>query len=185
MVQRGTSATGQPAVELAAAKSLLGHAETAAGLVGVLRAAGRLLQQQRAPVLHLRSLNAYVESTLDSAPARFAVARQAAAGLLAAGSSMNAGCSAFAFQGTNAHALLRSQPLEGSAADQTAGSQLLPWQRRRFWFTPAPHQMLLSAAAAGSSSGTSAAFDVVLGRPALAFLWEHQVGGSEVLGFCP
>ncbi len=180
MLDRGAaSAAGQPAVELAAAKSLLGHAETAAGVVGVLRAAGRLQQQQRAAVLHLRSLNAYVESILDSSSSSFAVARQSAAGLTPAHGSIGAGCSAFAFQGTNAHVLLRSQALEGSADQQAAGSELSAWQRRRFWYTPAAHLLLFSAAVASSGGSTSAAFDVVLGRPALAFVWEHQVGDTS------
>ena len=173
------AASAHPAVELAAAKSLLGHAETAAGVVGMLHAAGRLQQHQRAAVLHLHSLNTYVEGILDSAGGGFAAARQAAPGLLPPAGAMNAGCSAFAFQGTNAHALLRSQPAEGAAQQAACGSSARPWQRRRFWYTPAPHQMLLRAAVIGggssSSGGTSAAFEVALGRPALAFLWEHQV----------
>ena len=183
VMERGTgSSAAQPAVELAAAKSLLGHAETAAGVVGMLRAAGLLQQQQRAAVLHLCSLNAYVEGILDSALGKFAAARQPAAGLLPSGGSMNAGCSSFAFQGTNAHALLRSQQLGGNANQQAAGGVLSAWQRRRFWYIPAPHQLLFGAAVAGSGGRTIAAFDVVLGRPALAFLWEHQVGRGVVLG---
>eukprot|EP00887_Chlorella_sp_A99_P003362 scaffold26.g3362.t1 len=104
-----------PAVELAAAKSHYGHAETAAGVIGIMRAAFRLHQQLRPPLTHVRALNAYVTSALDSTgPGAFSAARQVAPGTASssAPTGMHAGISAFAFQGTNAHAILRSADAE-------------------------------------------------------------------------
>ena len=162
--------------ELAAAKSSYGHAETAAGAVGMLRAAQRLQGHARFAVLHLCALNPYVDSAMEGAGAgAFAAARQAAPGLLPAAGGMHAGVSAFAFQGTNAHAVLGS-----TAAAVEPGTALAAaaaaWQRCRFWYQPAPHHLLHRAAVEPGAG--SAAFDVALGRPALAFLWEHQVSGG-------
>ena len=53
-------------LELAAAKSALGHAETGAGAVGLSRAIGALTQRRQQPVLHLRTINHHVAGILDS-----------------------------------------------------------------------------------------------------------------------
>ncbi len=170
--------TGAPATELAAAKSCFGHAETAAGLVGVSRAVARLQGLARSPVLHLISLNSYVSGVLEdssSCGSSFAASWQAAPGLLPSSGSLHAGCSAFAFQGTNAHAALSSQlaPAGQQARAQAGGDAA--WQRRRYWYQTAPHHLLSAVAVGAGSLSFSAAFEVALGRPALAFLWEHQV----------
>ena len=52
---------------LAAAKSRVGHAETAAGAVGLSRTLEVLEAAAQAPVHHLADFNAYVGSTLDAA----------------------------------------------------------------------------------------------------------------------
>lgn len=140
----------------------------------MLRAAARLQQHMRPAVLHLHSLNAYVEGILDSSGGGFAASRQSAPGLLPTSGSMHIGCSAFAFQGTNAHAVLRSEPAEAAQLD-APGAAALPaaaWQRLRFWYQPSPYQLLFRVATAAMSSAT---FEVALGRPAMAYLWDHQV----------
>ena len=190
VIKRGPGSAIAP-TELAAAKSLYGHAETAAGVVGMMRAAGRLQGHARAGILHLRSLNAYVEGALASSPGTFAASRQAAPGPLPVAAAMHAGCSAFAFQGTNAHAVLGSRPADALAladgvpaaarqqpASGSGTAAFAGWQRRRFWYLPASHQLLFRVAAAG---GGAAAFEVALGRTPLAYLWEHQVREGVVL----
>ncbi len=52
---RGSARTAP--IALTALKSQVGHAEPAAGLLGVLRAAGREASRQASPLLHLRGLN--------------------------------------------------------------------------------------------------------------------------------
>jgi hypothetical protein len=161
----------------------------------------------------LRSLNAYVESALASSSGGFTTARQQAPGLGSADGSgggavpeQHTGCSAFAFQGTNAHVVLSSitavpgfcgtNKADGTAA-VLAMSAGTVYSRRRFWYLPPPHSLLASVLQAGGGSGgsgsggtagTAAVFDVVLGRPALAYLWQHQVGlmddGCFLLGEC-
>lgn len=60
------SCAGAHPITLSAAKSALGHTETAAGAVGILQATGRLAGHTHPELLHLRSLNPYVASTLAS-----------------------------------------------------------------------------------------------------------------------
>ena len=78
--------------------------------------------------------------------------------------------SAFAFQGTNAHALLQAPP---DGAEEAAEGRVPLWQQQRIWYAPQPHRMLSSVAC--GAAATVAAFEVQLLQPALAFLWHHQV----------
>ena len=95
---------GAVPLELAAAKSRGGHAETGAGAVGMRAAAMRLSCLGQLPLAHLRSLNAHVAQALDTANT---VHWQAARGLGGGFAGCKVACvSAFAFQGTNAHAVL-------------------------------------------------------------------------------
>ena len=54
-------------LHLGAAKSAMGHAETAAGAIGMIRAASDHAKMLREPILHLGTLNSYVSSILESA----------------------------------------------------------------------------------------------------------------------
>ena len=93
-----------------------------------------------------------------------------------------AGVSAFAFQGTNAHALLQlPEAADADAATDnkaaTAGEPV--WQRQRFWVAPAPHAALQRAAVA---PGKALVFECPLGAsPALSFLWDHRVMGRAIV----
>lgn len=62
----GAPGRSQPLM-LAAAKSLAGHAEPAAGAVGLISMVAALVSSQRQPVLHLRTLNPLVSSALNAA----------------------------------------------------------------------------------------------------------------------
>lgn len=81
------------------------------------------------------------------------------------------GISAFAFQGTNAHVLL------APATDQSflrADARPATWQHRRFWFAPAPHQLIAGVMWHAASQAVELCLQ--LQQPAAAFLWDHQVG---------
>ncbi len=54
-------------MHLGAAKSASGHAETASGTIGMIRAACEHASHAKEPMLHLASLNPYVSSIMDSA----------------------------------------------------------------------------------------------------------------------
>jgi 3-oxoacyl-(acyl-carrier-protein) synthase len=102
-----SAARGAGPLQLLAAKSIVGHAEPAAGLTGVLFAAHQLAACAAAPTLHLRTLNPHVAAAAEgagagAAAAALAVARAAAplVGALARAEASAAalGVSAFAFQ---------------------------------------------------------------------------------------
>lgn len=88
------------------------------------------------------------------------------AGLLAA-----TGVSAFAFQGTNAHAVLGCCLDPWPAAHSSIRSSL--WRHQRFWYAPPPHQML-HGCVAGAQSG-SIAIQCQLRSSSLAYICDHQV----------
>lgn len=152
-------------------------------MVGGVHAAAQLAQAGTSAILHLRSFNPLLASIVQAQAAGWAVpyaARQDGPGLVggtASGSTAQqaaSGVSAFAFQGTNAHAvLLRAGCLPASmqAVSHT-------WQRRRFWFAPPPHALASRVVAASQSA---VELQVVLHAPALAHLWDHQVQGRALL----
>ena len=140
-------AARQAPLALMAAKSWIGHAEPAAGVVGATHSQVALSQALQLPILHLRDMNQYVAALMAKRPSGSAAAagwfapRQAAA--LVPGSSGGVpavqGASAFAFQGTNAHVLLSN----GGGGDLPLLAQLggsTSWQRQRHWAAPAPHR---------------------------------------------
>ena len=97
-----------------------------------------------------------------------------------------AGISSFAFQGTNAHALLQQQTAAPVAAP--SGAALALWSKQRMWVAPPAHILLQTAAATGSGRGFArrqaasavVALEAGLNTPQLAFLWQHMVLGVAV-----
>ena len=85
-----------------------------------------------------------------------------------------AGVSAFAFQGTNAHAILALQADSSGGSSQAAPSTAaLKLQRSRHWFTDwQPHALVQRAVC---SPGRLLHVEAALSCPQLAFLWDHQV----------
>jgi hypothetical protein len=175
------AAAAMPLV-LGSVKSCYGHTEGAAGLTGLLLAAQAAGQQCAAPVMHLSSMNPYVEAALGdwqkSSGLAAAIPRQQQAAPHAASL---AGTSSFGMSGVNAHVIvaapseqeLRSEPA-GSAG--STGKQLLCSQR--LWPLHQVHPMLLSALALPQQA---AMFSCSLSRPALSYLWQQQTMGRSVL----
>jgi hypothetical protein len=87
------------------------------------------------------------------------------------------GVSAFAFQGTNAHLVL--QAAAAAPAATAAAAAMVPWARRRVWVHPRPCSLLTRASA--PKAGGSATFQLLLGHPAHAALWDHLVGGRALV----
>ena len=171
-------------LRLTAAKSRLGHSEPVSGTLGVAHAAAMLAQNTSSAVMHLRSLNPMLASLMQShvAAGRAAPysARQDAPGLLdsaaSAGWQASSGISAFAFQGTNAHAVLvRTASLPSSDSDLQLQRSL---QRRRFWFAAPPHVFASRLVATRSAA---VQLQAALEGPALAYLWDHTVQSRPLL----
>lgn len=162
-------------LRLTAAKSRVGHSEPVAGTVGLSHAAAMLAHSSTSAVMHLRSFNpmliGLIQAHTAAGHAAPYIARQDGTGLLgaAAGAAGQAvsGVSAFAFQGTNAHAVL----VRGSGLP-TGQTQLDgQWQRQRSWFAPRPHALVTRMAAARPA----AQFQAHIQGAALSYLWDHIV----------
>jgi acyl transferase domain-containing protein len=98
---------------LSSVKSHMGHAEPAAGVLGLARLAAQALQAVVSPTLHLRTLNPYLHSALlQSGRSELSVQlnRQllpwSLPGSHATGGRRLGGVSSFAFMGTNAHVMV-------------------------------------------------------------------------------
>lgn len=83
--------------------------------------------------------------------------------------SLLSGVSAFAFQGTNAHAILQ-QPIAAINASRLA---MHAWHKSHHWVAPQPHFMLQNGT---RSSRSHITVDTRLSQtPALSFFWDHRV----------
>ena len=174
-------ATSAPthALALLAAKSWMGHSEPAAGVLGLAHAHMAISQQAVLPVLHLRTLNPHVESsfsTQDSDRRQLAAARQLAPVTRMSREALVCGTSAFAFQGTNAHAIMSVQPAAAAPQSTVRAAVTVPLQRKRYWVAPSVHSLLTSFKAQHAQH-SMAMFEAVLTRPAAAYLWDHVVVG--------
>lgn len=173
----------QQPLTMVASKSWVGHAEPAAGLVGLLFAQQAATGQLVLPIMHLATVNPYVSSTLEQT-AHAAVLlpkessplpRKAQSG---AGNAVF-GVSAFAFQGTNAHATVAAgdsvlSPNLGS------GHIAVSWLRKRHYVAPEAH---LLAETVMVSAGAGQKLVVLQGNLLAAqnsFLWGHQVMGKAI-----
>lgn len=154
-ITAGATQQQQPcpgAVALHAAKSKVGHAEAASGLSGLVHAAVALSSARLLPISHLTAVNPHVVAALEqgrdamgrAASGAWALPRQAAGHVFAprgdGGAALMTGVSAFAFQGTNAHAVLRSVSQPGQCSADTEAS--MQWRRQRFWPAPATTGLL-------------------------------------------
>ena len=163
---------GSRPLQLSAAKSILGHAEPAAGTVGIAHAVSILTGQHTSMLPHVRSPNPHILSLLEAGGkgCQIKVPRQPGAGICTE-DAQAMGVSAFAFQGTNAHAVL--QPLSlGDSPSAVAPS----WKRQRFWYTVKSAATLCQAVARQELIS----FHTKLSRPALAFFLDHQIQGTAL-----
>ena len=174
---------------LSASKSVLGHAEAAAGLNGVIQAIGVATQASAAPFVHLRTLNPYLHSAFETLPktrgVSFVAARQRSPCNASLKGGMNAhGVSAFAFQGTNAHVVLRSLAAAGSAAPSLASRQgLKTWHHKFFWYAHPTHPVLTTfETTVNAHNDLIAEARVDLSSPHLSYLRQVKVGGRSILG---
>ena len=185
---------------LGAVKATSGHAEAAAGTAGVLQAAGSLAQRATALLPHVRGLNPLVGNALASAgaslegraPAQVPLQEGPQVSTEPAGGACAAGVSSFAYQGSNAHALVAVTEA-GSDSREESGA----WRRRRCWFTAAsPNRLVERALRAprggvallqvqlGGASGAEVHFRTVRGRRAVSesALLEAASAGLRSLG---
>ena len=160
-------------VTIGSVKSCYGHTEGAAGLTGTLLALQSLLNKAGAPILHLRNMNPYVESTfadLKSFHQLIPAIPRASAPLLGALGEQLSGTSSFGMSGVNAHALFEAV----DAADSAIPAQPQALQRERHWAL-APVFYIGDLASPAPRDSSRCSIMTELTKPGLAFLWDHQV----------
>ena len=134
--------------------------------------------------MHLSMVNVHVRTifelqTLKGGRPGWLAARETSGAARAASQAILTGVSSFAFQGTNAHALVQ----EPSATAAVTSSKLTTWNRQRVWIAPPSNAMLqrlLSSSGRGSRS-QQATFEGSLLSPRLAFLGECALKGIALL----
>jgi acyl transferase domain-containing protein len=156
-------------LRLTAAKSRMGHAEPAAGTVGIAQAIAMLTQQRVTPLTHLRRVNPLIVGASKAAGGRApALPRQRGPAAIAAPDQdawqAVQGVSSFAFQGTNAHAVLCLQAGSQQGIG-SGGARPVCWNRQRFWYTVPAHQLLQMAGF--SVAKREATFQMSLARACL------------------
>lgn len=166
---------------LAAAKSRVGHAEPVAGLVGLIHAVAMMKYDTVHAITQLCRINPMVAPLLEGLNKDIehhaVAARQDGA---SASRGVAAGVSAFAFQGTNAHALVSPSSNTSTIFEDPIVPQ---WQHRRHWFAPAPHALLRKAyiPSINSSKKKVVTLQVDVYQSATAYLLDHVVSGRALL----
>lgn len=136
------------ALRLTAAKSSIGHAEPAAGSIGIAHTMSLLHGQFSGSLKHLRNINNVILEALRLTNLDgLAMPKQSAAAIntkyiRSTIATRSVQCvSSFAFQGTNAHVVLCTQRREGTHASKTSEPRGVHWKRRRHWYIGAAHQL--------------------------------------------
>ncbi|UPQ99391.1 polyketide synthase [Chloropicon primus] len=170
-------------VHMSGVKSNMGHSEAAAGMAGMVQLAGNLMHKSASAISHLRHLNHHILSMLGSGSDKnnsLAVDLSRQSSSLACGDASVGGVSGFAFQGTNAHALLSH--CSGSVGNIDTVSRpglVMLWQRERCWYT-VDFDLMVSCAPARVLPN-SCIFTCKMYHPAMAYLWDHVISGQALL----
>ena len=166
-------------LSLMASKSWVGHGEPAAGLAGLLFTNRTANASVQIPLLHLRSVNPYVVSTLDEYKNRsgsVAMLPRTFAPCSSELASSIHGVSAFAFQGTNAHAVVRSgAEFSVSTIPPVFGAV---WKHRRYHVLPELNSLLRVVNT--DPKRKSVSFLAELETARLSFLWDHKVKDASI-----
>ena len=174
--------TRQQPLTLTAAKAMMGHSEPAAGLVGLLTIAAELRHSTAPGLLHLATLNPYVGSVLTAAGSGtgdsglVSMSRQTRGASRVSEKHVHGGVSSFAFQGTNAHAVISTTAagFDSSLAGKQGGG--LSMQKQAHWVLPKPHSLLGLA----TCHTQAVVMQCQLANPSLAFFKDHQVMGRAL-----
>ncbi|KAL4548258.1 hypothetical protein Ndes2526B_g00840 [Nannochloris sp. 'desiccata'] len=167
-------------LEFSAAKSHMGHAEPAAGGVGLQRALASIGCLATLGTLHLSEVNPYIVGALDQCTIPLAWMPRTPSAQHAV---TNIGISGFAFQGSNAHLIVGGQSSEVehcSGININIEAKAVIWRRTAQWFIPLTRGFSVRARV-GNQSAPLAIVESDLQHPSLAYLWQHQVNGRSIL----
>ena len=170
-------------VAIDACKPRTAHAEAASGLISLLQAAKTVADSSATAILHLRSLNPNVmqvggmstmpaSSDVSSDPPLFTMPRQPRPSEKIPGKENAHGVSAFAYSGTNAHAVLRKPLVE----HMTARSTPQQWRRGHLWAKPMTHRIL--PLVKFDPIAREICLEGSIACPALSMIWDHTIQGQ-------
>lgn len=151
-----------------ASKSWVGHGEPAAGMAGLLLAERSLAQENNVQLIHLRSVNHHVSSNIGSR--RLYLPREQGPKPTQT-ERLFLGVSAFAFSGTNAHAILVRE------SSYTFPRKPVLWEERRLYVVPEMHLLLNRFV---SLSHGSIRLHSIVQRANCFYMWDHQVLNKSI-----
>jgi acyl transferase domain-containing protein len=134
-------ASNQP-LYVGSVKSNFGHIEAGAGLLGLVKSALSLQEEEIFPSIHFKKLNPAID--LGQAPVRVATERIP---WHRNGTPRLAGINSFGYSGTNAHVILQEAPLQNNGHAKSSES------RERNLFDRAGELVLISAKSPASLDG--------------------------------
>ena len=175
---------------LEGAKTRTGHCEPGAGTVGLMFAISRMSQRLISSLTHLLVLNPHVTSAMSrhngDAKRQVTLPMQEASRPLypqqAESVPLCSGVSGFAFQGTNAHALLYGLETQRTRGDGMCSENRL-WERQRFWCVVPYHPLTPLYSDVQRRSGTfhAQASVCIDTSQALSSMLDHVINGTALL----
>ena len=160
-------------LKLSAAKVAHGHAEAGAGVIGSMHALNNITHVYTPLITNLRIVNPYVADTTNIMKLTVAPRIGTALVVTHAEHTSTHGVSAFAYQGTNAHAILGATHHSLVAGTQST----ITWETAFVWPLPHVHAMVGSALALKQK----VTMHTRIGGPLLGYLWDHRVNDRALL----
>jgi len=163
-------------IVLRAAKTAFGHAEGAAGVSGFIHSLVSITHAESCLVTGLRTMNPYVGEAINVSKLTLAPRESCALIRTRVESTSIGGVSAFAFQGTNAHAILDQHMVTGAhhMVDR------IPWSKQSIWLAPRAHS-LLQVVRPSDEGATQVRIQSTLCGPTLSYLWDFRITGPAMI----
>ena len=165
---------------LQAVKSMVGHTETAAGVMSITQPLAHLVSSTSAEITHLKSLNPVIQNVFLSAQKiaghiSSPVSQRQKAGIVKTSTKNDIACavSGFAFQGTNGHLItLRNKYELRVHSVGGALSNFFLFESSRHWVLPDVHTLVQETFLLSQSTGHAIA---KIDPRTNGFFWEHKV----------
>ena len=175
-----SSYTERESLVLQAVKSMVGHTETAAGVMSMTQPLAHIVSCTSAEITHLNSLNPVIQSVYLSARKSVGdisapTTQRQKAGMVNVSIKNDSACgvSGFAFQGTNGHLIVQRHSCKrGVHCVNGASSHFFVFDSSRHWVVPDVHTLVRGVLTLSESTGRAIA---KIDPRTNAFFWEHKV----------
>ena len=176
---------------LEAVKSLLGHTETAAGIIGISQPVKRMAFALKQRIAHFVITSQHVYSVFSSGSrysdnadiSKINTCRQSSSAVLRCARSI-CGVSGFAFQGTNGHCILSLMLNVENVSVSGQSYHVTVLNRCRHWILPKAHALLRVTYLKSAFTSITQA---VLDQRTCSFFWGHRLLQKPLFpmtGFC-